>query len=252
MTDFLEAILSNSRRRVAALLADPPAGARRAAGRFRQALAGPGPIRLIAEIKRSSPSRGTLVADLDAAALGRAYRRGGAAALSVLTEPDFFAGSAKDLRDAAAASGLPVLRKDFLLEPVQIAESADLGADAVLLIVRILPGASLVEMIAAARRAGLDALVEVHDLAELDRALVAGADLIGVNRRDLRTFAVDADRPFALADRLPAEVVRVAESGVRSAADVGRLASAGYHAVLVGEHLVCAAEPETAVRELLR
>ena len=211
---------------------------------------GEGPVRVIAEIKRASPSRGELSPDMDPARQARAYRDGGAAALSVLTEPRFFRGSAEDLSAAARATDLPVLRKDFLVNPLQVTESVEMGADAVLLITEILPGEQLAEMLAAARAAGLDPLVEIHADEDLDRALEAGADLIGVNHRDLRTFEIDRARAERLAPRFPGGVVRVAESGVASPSDARRLSRAGYHAILVGEHLVRSADPARSLAEL--
>ncbi len=255
--DFLETILRRARARVATLRQGGPAAGRSVRaevrpGRFRAALAGGEALRLIAEVKRASPSRGAFAPGLDAAQLARAYRRGGAAARSVLTEQELLRGSPEDLRRAADASGLPVLRKDFLVDPLQVGESARMGADAILLIARILPDRSLEDMLQAAREEAVDALVEVHDEAELERALAAGADLVGVNRRDLRTFVVRPERAFALAPLFPSSVVRVAESGVATAAEARRLGDAGYHAILVGEHLAGAEDPAAAAAELLR
>lgn len=207
-----------------------------------------GEVSIIAEIKRATPRAGALDLDLDAARLAGEYAAGGAAALSVLTEPDFFKGSIEDLH-AARSAGLPVLRKDFVLDDFQVLESRAEGADALLIIVRIL-GRELDRLVAATRALGMDALVEVHDEAELERALDAGADLIGVNHRDLQTFEVDAERTAKLAPLLPSNVTLVALSGVSTRAQVEELAAAGADAVLVGESLVTALDPAGKLREL--
>ncbi|CAN5641315.1 indole-3-glycerol phosphate synthase TrpC [soil metagenome] len=218
---------------------------------FAAALAAPagGPA-VIAEIKRRSPSKGDLAPGLDPAGLAAAYERGGAACLSVLTDSEFFGGSPADLRAAREATSLPVLRKDFTVSVHDVLDARLMGADAVLLIVAALDDTELHRFLALARLIGLDALVEVHDADELDRAVGAGADLIGVNQRDLVTFEVDDQRAARLAGAMPADVIRVAESGVTGLADTARLAAAGYHAVLVGELLVTAADPVGAVRAL--
>ena len=211
--------------------------------------AAPG-IAVIAEIKRRSPSKGDLAPDLDPASLARQYEAGGAACLSVLTDTRFFGGSADDLRAARAAVELPVLRKDFTVGPRDVCDARLMGADAVLLIAAVLDDALLAELVALAGRLGMAALVEVHDAAELARALAAGATLVGVNQRDLRTFSVDRDLAAALAPSFPPGVIGVAESGIRDAADAARLAAAGYRALLVGESLVTAADPSAAVAAL--
>jgi indole-3-glycerol phosphate synthase len=216
---------------------------------FRAALAGPD-LAVIAEVKRRSPSKGALHADLDPAVLAKEYAGGGAAALSVLTDGPSFGGSADDLRAARAAVDLPVLRKDFTVDPRNVVDARLMGADAVLLIVAALATGELTELVALAWELGLDTLVECHDEREVDAALDAGATLVGVNQRDLVTFEVDHERALRLAARLPDAVVRVAESGVRDAADAARLHDAGYHAVLVGESLVTSANPADAVRLL--
>jgi indole-3-glycerol phosphate synthase len=203
---------------------------------------------VIAEIKRASPSKGPLNENLDAAALARSYAAGGADAISVLTEPTGFKGSLDDMK-ASLGAGVPVLRKDFLLDPFQVLESRAEGADAVLLIVRVL-GPDLGRLYAAATALGMDALVEVFDEADLERAVDVGAEVIGINHRDLETFEVDADRTAKLAPRIPEGVVVVGLSGVESRADVERLALDGAHAVLVGESLVTAADPAAKLREL--
>jgi indole-3-glycerol phosphate synthase len=230
--------------RAAAGAAPPPRGLRRAVRR------GPEGPRLIAEVKRRSPSRGDIRADLDPAALATAYAAGGAAAVSVLTEPRHFAGSPEDLLAVRAAVDLPVLRKDFVTTPYQVWEARAWGADAVLLIVAALEETALRALLAEAAAAGLDALVEVHTVAEA-AAAAAGAALVGVNARDLATLEVDPGRFAAVRDALPGGAVLVAESGIRDRADVAAAAAAGADAVLVGESLVRAHDPAAAVAELL-
>jgi indole-3-glycerol phosphate synthase len=221
--------------------ARPFAGALRAAR-------GSGVLAVIAEIKRRSPSKGPLNPDLDAEAVARAYEAGGAAALSVLTDREFFGGSPADLAAARDATTLPVLRKDFTVSAQDVCDARLMGADCVLLIAAALTRPELVELHRLARELGLDALVEVHDESELEQALEAGADLIGVNQRDLVTFEVDQRRAARMAPLIPESAVRVAESGVRGPADARELHDAGYHAVLVGEGLVTAPDPASAVR----
>jgi indole-3-glycerol phosphate synthase len=239
----------------AAARAPAPRGFRRAlalrSGRLRAGTAASGEVGLVAELKRRSPSKGDLDPWLDPVATARAYEAGGAAALSVLTEEEFFAGSPADLVAAREATGLPVLRKDFVLDELDVLEARAMGADAVLLIVRALAAGPLAACRRLAADLGMDALVEVHDEPEVARALEAGADLVGVNRRDLRSFGVDPERAVRLVGALPADVVRVAESGVTDAGDVKTLAAAGFDAVLVGEALVRAADRRAAVRSLL-
>lgn len=220
---------------------------------FRETLAaaGPGGAAVIAEVKRRSPSKGDLRAGLDPARLAADYQRGGARALSVLTDAEWFGGSAEDLRRARAATALPVLRKDFTVDPRDVIDAGLMGADCVLLIAAALDGAELSDLSGLARDVGLDCLVEVHDEAELERALACGASLVGVNQRDLYTFEVDQARAVRVAAAIPDGVVRVAESGIRGRDDVAALADAGYHAVLVGESLVTFTDPEAAVRRLL-
>jgi len=208
-------------------------------------------VSVIAEIKRASPSRGPLAPDLEAAPMARKYTSGGAAALSVLTDAEFFCGSADDLAAARAATTLPVLRKDFTVGPADVCDARLMGADAVLLIAAALSPSMLAELFDLAAAVGLDALIEVHDEAEANAALSLGATLIGVNQRDLVTFEVDQERAERVARVVPATVVRVAESGIRTGHDLARLADAGYDAVLVGEALVTAADPAAAVRALL-
>lgn len=209
-------------------------------------------VNLIAEFKRRSPSKGVLREDLSAPLVARAYEASGAVALSVLTEEDFFGGHLGDLRQARAATRLPTLRKDFVVDPYQVWEAWIAGADAVLLIVAALSGAELRALIGATREAGLDALVEVHDRPELETALDCGARLLGVNNRDLRTLAVSLETSLDLAPLIPDDVVAVAESGITSGAEVRRLREAGYDAFLVGEHFMTAPDPGGALARLLR
>lgn len=210
-----------------------------------------GSIAVISEIKRRSPSKGALDLDLDPSAVAVEYESGGAACLSVLTDAAFFGGSPADLAAARAACSLPVLRKDFTVSEADVCDARIMGADAVLLIVAALADAELSSFLALAGRLGLTALVEVHDAPELDRALQAGASLIGVNQRNLRTFEVDHDLALDLAEAFPAGIVAVAESGIRGADDAARLADAGYHAVLVGETLVRAGDRRASVQALV-
>lgn len=215
---------------------------------FAEALRGPG-MSIIGEIKRASPSTGDLNADLNASATAAAYAAGGAAALSVLTEPELFKGQLEDLASARTA-GLPVLRKDFILDAWQVLESRAAQADAVLLIVRAVDNSTLKDLLSAVTALGMDAVVEVHDDADLDAALEARAEVIGINHRDLDTFEVDPDRTAALAPRIPDECLTIALSGVSSRAEVDRLAAAGADAVLVGRTLVTAHDPAARMREL--
>lgn len=212
---------------------------------FRAALAAPG-LSVIAEVKRRSPSRGDLAPGLDPALLAKSYAEGGAAALSVLTDGRYFGGSSGDLAAARAACELPALRKDFTVDARDVADARMMGADAVLLIVAVLTDEELARFLALAADLGLAALVEVHDDGELDRALAAGADVVGVNQRDLRTFDVDRTLAARLVARMPPSVVTVAESGIRTRADVPE----GVDAVLVGESLVTSPDPTAAIREL--
>ncbi len=217
---------------------------------FRAALRGRQPA-IIAEMKKASPSRGVLSHSFDPAGLAREYELGGAAALSVLTDESFFQGSLEDLRAARAAAALPVLRKDFTVDEYHVIEAAAHGADAILLIVAILETAQMRALRELAARYRMAALAEVHTEAELERALAAGADLIGVNNRDLKTFEVKLETSLRLAPMIPAGVVKVAESGIHSAAEIRRLREAGFDAFLVGEHLMQAAEPAEALRALM-
>jgi indole-3-glycerol phosphate synthase len=217
---------------------------------FRAALSGPG-IAVIAEFKRRSPSAGELRAAPDRDALLAAYARGGARALSVLTEGPHFGGTLEDLREARRSCALPVLRKDFILDDYQLHEALLAGADAVLLIVAALDQPQLAALHGQARELGLDVLVEVHDRAELARALALDADLIGVNNRDLRDFSVEVRRTLELRGEIPAGVTVVSESGIARAGQLRELESRGVDAVLVGEALMRATDPEAALRALL-
>ena len=242
---ILDKIIERKREEVAALQRRRPlsavsaeAGAADAPRGFVSALAAGPFVAVIAEIKRKSPSAGVIRRDYDAAALARAYRSGGAAALSVLTDEHFFGGRLEHAAEARSAAPLPVLRKDFLIDPYQVFESRAAGSDAVLLIVRILEGGLLGEMLAVARELGMAALVEVHNAAEAERAAAAGAEIIGINNRDLDSLAVDLATTESVARGIPAGRVIVGESGIGSAQDVERLARAGVRAVLVGELLL--------------
>ncbi len=210
-----------------------------------------GSVRLIAEVKKASPSRGTLQAVLDPAAQARAYAGGGASAVSVLTDEKYFRGTLEDLVAVRGAVELPLLRKEFILDEYQLWESRAAGADAVLLIVAALDRAALVRLLEETAAAGMDALVEVHTRAEAAAAAAGGAALVGVNARDLATLELDPGRFAAVREALPAGAVLVAESGIRTRADVLAAAAAGADAVLVGEHLVRATDPAAAVAELL-
>jgi indole-3-glycerol phosphate synthase len=217
---------------------------------FRAALVASPGLAVVAEVKRRSPSKGVLSAAIDPAALARQYEAGGAACLSVLTDSANFGGSPADLQAARDAVGLPVLRKDFTVHERDVCDARLMGADAVLLIVAALDDDELGRFAGLATLLGLDVLVETHDEAEVERALAAGADLVGVNQRDLVTFEVDHERACRVAAAIPERVVSVAESGVRDAADAKSLAAAGFDAILVGETLVRSDDPAAAVRSL--
>lgn len=260
MAVFLDEIVAATRRRVARSKSDTDLRAlERQAEKhvprgFRRALAARSQdgIAVIAELKKASPSKGLIRAEFNPVALARELEKSGATALSVLTDEEFFQGSVRNLREASAAVAIPCLRKDFIVDEFQLLEARANSADAVLLIVAALSDGELRSLSSEARSHELDVLCEVHDGRELDRALDAGYDLIGVNTRDLRTFKVDLKTAFELADRFPKDVVRVAESGIRSAPDVSALRAAGYHACLVGESLMRAESPAMALRELMR
>ena len=261
MTDVLARIAAYKREEVAArraarpqavveaavLAAPPPRGFARALA----AAARPGRPALIAEIKRASPSKGVIRADFDPPALARAYAEGGATCLSVLTDGPSFSGADAYLVQAREAAALPAIRKEFLVDPWQVAESRALGADAILVILAMVDDALAADLLAEARRFGMDALVEVHDADEMARAGALGATLVGINNRDLRTFAVDLATTESLAAQAPADALLVAESGVFTAADARRCAEAGARAILVGESLMRRADVASAVRDLL-
>ncbi len=255
---YLDGIVAWHRRRAASdtrdtaiLFAEAEAFAgTREAGVFLRALRDGALLNVIAEVKRRSPSKGDIDVRLSPDVLAVEYRTGGAAAISVLTDGPHFGGSVSDLIAARSACGLPVLRKDFTVDVRDVMDACLMGADAVLLIVAALTDDELRSFIDCATRLRMAALVEVHDGRELDRALGLGAELVGVNQRDLRTFAVDTNRAVELAARMPGHIVAVAESGIRGADDARRCAGAGYRAVLVGEHLVRSADRAVAIREL--
>ncbi len=260
MPAFLDDIVARTRVRVAAAkrAADLHELERRAARHaprgFRRALElkSQNGVAVIAELKKASPSKGLIRAEFDAAGLARELEAAGAAALSVLTDEEFFQGSVENLRRASSATKLPCLRKDFIVDEFQLLEARANCADAVLLIVAALERAELVTLERRAGERGLEVLCEIHNEEELQRALNAGCDLIGVNTRDLRTFKVDAETAFQLAESFPKNVVRVAESGIRSGSDIARLRASGYQAFLVGESLMRAERPGDALRELLQ
>ena len=257
MSDILETIAAYKRQEVAHRKATAPAVAndRASAPRgFRAALErahAPGRLALIAEIKKASPSKGLIRADFDPPALARAYEAGGAACLSVLTDTPSFQGADEFLAAARASTALPCLRKDFLLDPWQVAESRALGADAILVILAMVDDALAGELMSEARRLGMDALVEVHDADEMARAGALGADLVGVNNRNLRTFVTDLTATERLAATAPPGALLVTESGIATPADVTRLERAGATAMLVGERLMRQADVPRRPRTLL-
>jgi indole-3-glycerol phosphate synthase len=206
-------------------------------------------VKVIAEVKRRSPSKGWLGQHLDAAGLARDYVAGGASAISVLTDEPHFAGSRADLEVAASAVSVPVLRKDFTVSENDVLDTAEMGASAVLLIAAILEADELARFVALALEVGLSALVEVHDAREADAALASGARIIGVNQRDLRSFKVDTEHAATLIADVPAHIIRIAESGFRTRSDVEHAAQAGFDAVLVGEVFVTSDNPSELVRD---
>lgn len=257
--DLLRTIVAATRRtteirRGREPLADLARRAEAAAPRgdaFETALAGAGTVNVIAECKRRSPSRGVLCADYDAPRIARQYEAGGAAAVSVLTEPTFFDGSLEHLSAVREAVSLPILRKDFIVDEYQLFEARVAGADAVLLIVAALEPRDLRCLHERARELGLGVLVEVHDDDELPLAIDAGARVIGVNNRNLRTLAVDVDASYRLAARMPSNVIAVSESGLQSRSDLERLSAAGYRAFLIGERFMTDPNPAGAIRALV-
>jgi indole-3-glycerol phosphate synthase len=218
---------------------------------FLGALSGPGPVRLIAEVKKASPSAKVIREDFDPVAVARAYQAHGAACLSVLTDEPYFQGHLSYLARARAAVALPLLRKDFIIDEYQVVEARLAGADAILLIAEILDDEALVRLQARAQDLGMAVLVEFHDEANLPRVLDAGATLVGVNNRDLKLFTTDLDLTFRLRDQIPPHVTLVSESGIRTRADVERLEAAGVDAILVGETLMRAGDIGLAVEQLL-
>jgi indole-3-glycerol phosphate synthase len=258
--DLLAAIVAATRRivDVRAREISPAEMERRAGaaaptfGRFKQALLHSGRLNVIAECKRRSPSRGVLRQNYDPAEIAAGYAQAGAAAVSVLTEPAFFDGSLEHLSAVRAVVTLPILRKDFIVDRYQLFEARAAGADAVILIVAALSAAELRELHAAAVDAGLEVLVEVHQAGELPIALDAGAQMIGVNNRDLRTLAVDVEVSDQLIRTIPKGIVAVAESGLKTRDDLERLRTSGYHALLVGERFMTANDPGNALAELLK
>ncbi|MBI5941606.1 MAG: indole-3-glycerol phosphate synthase TrpC [Caulobacterales bacterium] len=259
MTDILAKIAAYKREEVAERKARYPNidfhASREAPPRgFKAALErnhAPGKLALIAEIKKASPSRGVIREDFDPTELAKAYERGGAACLSVLTDTPSFQGHDRYLGYASAATALPCIRKDFLVDPWQVAESRALDADAILVILAMVDDALAADLLSEAARFGMDALVEVHDEAEMDRAGALGATLVGVNNRDLRTFTVDLAITERLAARAPKGALLVTESGIFTAADAARLEGVGAKAMLVGESLMRQADVEAATRALL-
>ncbi len=230
-----------------ALGVPPPRG-------FRQALErrhAPGRLALIAEIKKASPSRGVIRADFDPPALALAYERGGAACLSILTDGPSFQGDDAYLGQAREATALPCLRKEFLVDPWQVGESRALGADAILVILSLVDDRLAADLISEASRLGMDALVETHDLTEIRRAVALGADMIGINNRDLRTFRTDLAITESLSKEIPATILLITESGIFNPTDAARLERAGAKAMLVGESLMRAEDVEAATRALL-
>jgi indole-3-glycerol phosphate synthase len=218
---------------------------------FRQALESPQRVRIIAEVKKASPSKGVLARDLNVEGLAGAYKSAGAAAISVVTEEDYFQGDLAWVGDIRKSSGLPVLRKDFVFDSFQIYETRGAGASAILLIAAMLKTDELKSLHAQAREIGLDVLVEVHDESELAEALEAGAQIIGVNNRDLKTFNVDIATSERLAKQIPDDRLFVVESGISSRKDIDRLLDAGADAFLIGEHFVTSADPAATLRGLL-
>jgi indole-3-glycerol phosphate synthase len=218
---------------------------------FRSALAGPGPIQLIAEVKKASPSAKVIRADFDPVAIARIYQEHGAACLSVLTDAPYFQGHLSYLARVRASVAIPLLRKDFLIDDYQVVEARLAGADAILLIAEILDDPTLTRLLRQAKDLGMAALVEFHDAANLPRVLAAGADLVGINNRDLKHFATDIEHTLRLRDQIPPEVLVVSESGIRTRAQVERLQNAGVSAILVGESLMRSPDIGLAVEQLL-
>jgi indole-3-glycerol phosphate synthase len=257
MSTILDQIVAAKRREVAARQADLPLAALQRqlpsappVRDFRAALEHGDGIGIIAEVKRASPSAGVLCADFDPVAIARAYERGGADAISVLTDEPHFQGRLAYLTAVRSAVRPPVLRKDFIIDAYQVVEARVAGADAVLLIAEVLAARELPALVGEVHALGMQALVELYDRANLSRVVASGAKVIGINNRDLRTFATRLEHTLELAEHVPADRCLVSESGIRSAADVVRLRGAGVKAVLVGETLMRAADPTAALRAL--
>lgn len=255
---MLHEILTNKRRELASI--DTHAGVTGMIGRLRglpptrslkQALTESASVAIIAEIKRKSPSKGILARAVEPALLASQYESGGAGAISVLTDSRYFSGSADDLVEARSNTNLPVLRKDFIVDEFQVYESRVIGADAILLIVAALSPGELSHLHRLARDIGLEVLVEVHDEKEMEIATAAGAQIIGINNRNLKTFEISLSTTVRLSRLIPTDVVGVSESGVTCHDDIARLAALGVDAALVGEKIMTAGNPEIAIRELL-
>ena len=243
--DALGTVAARRDRRIRLAAAPPPRD-------FRAALSGGAGHRIIAEIKRASPSRGLLRRRFEPARIALGYREGGAAALSVLTDKTYFQGGPSHLEEARRAVDLPVLRKDFVIDSEQLEESRAMGADAVLLIVRLLSSRRLPPLMRETVALGMTPLVEVHDERELEIALESGADVIGVNNRDLGSLRVDPEVSVRLAKRIPGHVLAIAESGIQERSDLDRLAHSGYRAFLIGERLMTAPDPTALLKEWTR
>jgi indole-3-glycerol phosphate synthase len=257
MESFLSQIVAHkrnaiikARQRVPLAELEQLARAQSVPGNFRQSLTAGNDVAVIAEMKKASPSAGLLREDFDPSTLAKSYSKNGATAISVLTDEKFFQGHLKHLRQARVACGLPLLRKDFVLDSYQAFEARAYGADAILLIAAILDRTQLFELLFAVGEMGMQALVEVHNEAEIDKALLTGADMIGINNRDLRTFEVKLETNERLAPLVPQNCVRVAESGITTRQEVARLAACGVDAILVGTHLMRQPDPGKALTEL--
>jgi indole-3-glycerol phosphate synthase len=257
METILDKIVASKRRELKATLAQTPADELERhltslpSRDFRRAIDVPGRVNIIAEVKKASPSAGVLRTDFDPVAIASSYDRHGASAISVLTDGSFFQGSLAHLSSIRAEVSLPVLRKDFILDRYQLLEARLAGADSALLIAEILPGEMLPTLVRQARELGLQPLVELYDATNLPRVVDSGADLIGINNRDLRTFTTRLEHTLELAAKVPADRCLISESGIRSRADIVRLQEAGVRAALVGETLMCAADIGLELRRLL-
>jgi indole-3-glycerol phosphate synthase len=258
MTTILDEIVASKRQEVANARRQVPVEQLRAQAfaapvihDFRAALARPGPIKLIAEVKKASPSAQVIRNQFNPVAIAQAYQKHGASCVSILTDTPYFQGSLQDLTHVRTSVNIPLLRKDFVIDDYQVFEARAAGADAILLIAEILDDLLLKQLLDSARRLGMAALVEFHDEANLPRVLASGADLIGINNRDLRDFRTNVDHTLRLRDHIPAEVVLVSESGIHTRSDVERLEAAGVSAVLVGESLLRAEDIGRAVDRLL-